>query len=113
VAVDRKAAIREYRDRARPAGMFCVRNTATGRVFLGGSVDLPSMLNRQRFQLEMGGHASRELQTDWNASGPDAFAIEVVDTLDDLDDANRDLKAELESLLEMWDERLPGARYRI
>jgi len=106
------AAIRAYKETPRPAGVFCVRNTDSGRVMLGTSVDLPSMLNRQRFQLEMGGHASKELQADWNRAGAEVFQIEVLDTLEERDDPGADLKEELEELLAMWEERVPGERYR-
>ena len=48
MAVDRKALIRQYKETRRPAGVFRVRNTANGKSLVGTSVDLPSMLNRQR-----------------------------------------------------------------
>jgi hypothetical protein len=67
--MDRKALIREYKANARPMGVFQVRNVLSGKVFLGSTVDLPSMLNRQRSQLQMGAHPNRQLQADWRAHG--------------------------------------------
>lgn len=100
--IDRKARIREYKETPRPAGLFVVRNTTSGKLFVGSSRDLPGMLNRQRFQLESGGHADRELQRDWNELGPDAFTIEVLDELEPSEDPTRDIGDDLQALLELW-----------
>jgi hypothetical protein len=106
VATDRKKAARAYREERRPAGIFRVLNTETGRAFIGSSVDLPSMLNRQRFQLEMGSHPDKKLQAEYNAQGPDAFEIEVLDALELPEDPAYDPRDDLKELLAMWTERL-------
>lgn len=108
MAIDRKAAIREYKENPRPMGLFAVRNLETDRLFIGTTADLPSMLRRQRFGLEMGSHMNRALQADWNALGEEAFAFEVLDTLERADDATSDPKDDLAELLEMWRDRLLG-----
>jgi len=108
MATDRKAAIRAYKETPRPMGVFCVRNLESGRLLLGTTVDLPSMLRRQRFQLENGGHANRALQVDWNSLGADAFEIDVLDTLERAEDATSDPRDDLVELAEMWRERLAG-----
>lgn len=104
---DRKARIREYKENPPPSGIFQVRNTVTGRLLLGAAPDLPGMLNRQRFQLEMGSHPDRELQADWNELGPDAFELSVLDELAS-DDGTRPDAAELRVLHEMWLEKMAG-----
>ena len=88
--MDRKALSREYKANRRPMGVFQVRNTLSGKVFLGSTADLPSMLNRQRAQLQMGAHPNRQLQADWRAHGAGAFAFEVLDTLTASDEAGYD-----------------------
>jgi len=113
-ALDRKALIREYKESPRPAGVFGVRNVETGRLLVGATPNLPGMLNRQRFQLEMGSHPDKELQADWDALGPDAFAFEVLDKLEQLDDPGADQAADLDTLRVVWLERLEeqgGAPY--
>lgn len=112
--MDRKARIREYKETPRPAGVFRVRNTASGKSFVGSSVDLPAMLNRQRFQLEMGSHPNRQLQADWKAAGPGAFVFEILDTLEPRDEPDYDPVADLRALEELWREKLArseGAGY--
>jgi hypothetical protein len=100
--MDRKALIREYKANRRPMGVFQVRNILSGKVLLGSTADLPSMLNRQRAQLQMGAHPNRELQADWRAHGPSAFAFEVLDTLTPAEEAGYDPSDDLRTLEAMW-----------
>jgi hypothetical protein len=104
--IDRKARIREYKETRRPAGIYRVRNTATGKSLIGSSVNLPGMLNRQRFQLEHGSHPDQELQQDWKELGPDAFAFETLDLLKPPDEPTYDPTADLRVLKELWLEKL-------
>ena len=104
--IDRKERIREYKETRLPAGVFVVRNTRTGKSLVGSSPNLPGMLNRQRFQLEMGGHPDKELQSDWNESGPEAFEFEVLDRLDSPEDKVSDQSRDLKALRAMWLEKL-------
>lgn len=103
--IDRKRILRDYKETPLPMGIFRVRNTVTGKVLLGTSVNLPGMLNRQRFQLEMGGHPNQELDRELREYGAEAFEVEVVDTLEPPDDVSYDPKEDLLQLLEMWRDR--------
>jgi len=87
-------------------GVFRVCNTANGKSFVGSSVDLPSMLNRQRAQLGFGGHPNKELQRDWQAMGAEAFAFEVLDTLTPREEPGWDPADELRALEALWLEKL-------
>lgn len=107
--MDRKELIRQYKETARPTGVFRVRNVRAAKSFVGTSADLPSMLNRQRFQLEHGSHRDRELQKDWNEAGPEAFTFEVLDELKPREDPAWDPSADLTVLLAMWLETLRAA----
>ncbi|WP_310571933.1 GIY-YIG nuclease family protein [Gemmatimonas sp.] len=80
-----------------------MRNLETGEALIGRSIDLHSVVNRERTSLRFGGHSNRRLQQDWNARGADAFVFEVLDTLTSPDfDPTEDLV-----LLEtMWRERM-------
>jgi hypothetical protein len=103
---DRKARIREYKETSQPAGIYRVRNTTTGKSLVGSTVNLPGMLNRQRFQLEHGSHPDRELQKDWDELGPDAFEFEALDRLEPRDEPAYDPAEDLRVLKEMWLEKL-------
>ena len=106
MGVDRKALVRAYKESPPPAGIYAVRNLVEGKILVGSSPNVAGRVNRERFSLENGGHFSRQLQADWNRLGPDAFTIEVLDTLEEPSDPDTDLAEELEELLGMWLDRL-------
>jgi len=103
---DRKALLQRYKDNPPAMGVYRVRNTVTGDYLLGSSSNLPGMLNRSRFSLEMGNDRCRELQDAWAAYGPEAFVFEALDTLDASDEPGADPRDELRVLEEMWRTRL-------
>ena len=107
--MDRKEATRAYKEARRPMGVYQIRNTVSGKAYIGTSVDLPSMLNRQRAQLRFGAHADRALQADWNALGDAAFAFDVLDTLDPPDEPGYDPADDLRTLEELWRGKLADA----
>jgi len=100
--MDRKALVRAYLEAPRPAGVYRIRNTASGRSLVGVSPDVPSILRRQRFQLEHGSHPEKELQADWNALGPEAFAFETLDLLKPSDDPEYEPAEDLRALKALW-----------
>jgi hypothetical protein len=107
--IDRKARIREYKETSQPAGIYRVRNSATGKSLVGSTVNLTGMLNRQRFQLEHGSHPDRELQRDWDELGSEAFEFEVLDRLKPRNEPAYDPTEDLRVLKEIWLEKLTAA----
>lgn len=105
----RKAQVRRYKEQPPEAGIYRVRNMSSGAALIGSTPNLPGMLNRQRFQLEMGSHPDRELQADWNTLGPDIFAFEVLDRLEATDTSAEELAEDLSVLKDLWLERLRSA----
>ena len=104
--MDRRAMIREYKETPRPAGVYRVVHTPSGRTLLGSSPDAPARLNRVQTQLRTRGHPNRALQGDWDQDGPDAFAFEVLDLLPPREDEGGDPEADLRLLEELWREKL-------
>lgn len=104
--MDRKAIIREYKQRRPPMGVYRVQNALTGNALVAAGTDLPSKLNMHRAQLSMGGHSSRVLQADWAAHGRDSFTFEILDTLAPPDEPDYDPTEDLTVLEDMWLEKL-------
>jgi hypothetical protein len=104
--MDKKTLIREYKGTRRPMGVYCIRNTVNGKLFVGKSTDLPSILNRQRGQLRSGSHPNPTLQKDLIEYGAEAFEVEVLDTLEVPDQADYDPSADLRILEQMWLDKL-------
>jgi hypothetical protein len=80
---NRRALVRDYKEREVQAGIYAVRCATTGEVWIGGTPDLSTRQNGVWFALRMGGHTSPNLQQAWNAYGEAAFGFEVLEVLDD------------------------------
>jgi hypothetical protein len=87
-------------------GVYGIRNKSNGKLLVGVSVDLPSILNRHRSELLMGGHRNRELQKEWTEFGPETFEFEVLDTLTPPERPDYDPSADLRALEEIWLDKL-------
>ena len=105
---ERRARIRDYKDAFPPMGIWAVRNTVTGRVWLGASTNVEGMLNRIRFQLKRGAHREASLAQAWAQHGPEAFSFEVLDRVKQRDDPDFDYAAELQTMLQLWQAELAG-----
>src|SRR5882724_2524423 len=91
---------REYKESERPMGIYQILNTANGKMLIGQSVNLPGIINRERFALNAGGHMNKQLQADWNTHGADSFVFEILEELKPAEGG--DIKADLNLLEEMW-----------
>ncbi|MDA0312766.1 MAG: GIY-YIG nuclease family protein [Gemmatimonadetes bacterium] len=104
--MDRKELIRQYKETPRPAGVYRVVHTSSGRTLFGSSFDAPAMLNRVQAQLKMRGHPNPQLSKDWAADGEGAFVFEVLDLLTPSEGGDGDLADDLRILEALWVEKL-------
>jgi group I intron endonuclease len=102
----RKELQREYKERVKPAGIYQVKNMASGKMLLGSSMNLEGPLNRHKFMLKIGSHTNKALQNDWNELGPDAFVFEVLEEVKMKDNPSFNLNDELTLLEMIWLEKL-------
>ena len=79
----RKEAIKKFKARKPVLGVFAVRCTTTGRVWVGSSRNLHATKNGSWFGLRIGSHIDKSLQEEWNAQGESAFEYEVLEMLED------------------------------
>ena len=100
---------RSYTETSRPAGVYCITNTATGRRLIGTSVDVTSIMNRHRAELSFGHHRCADLLADWKEYGPELFTFETLDLLDEQDDNHDNLQADLETLEQLCRERIAAS----
>jgi hypothetical protein len=97
---------REYKQNPPPMGVFQIYNLINNKVLIGTGLNLPGILNRHKFQLTMGNHPNRILQTEWNEFGSENFALEILDELQPNLDPDHDYSADLAFLEELWLEKL-------
>jgi len=103
----RKDIQREYKEKAKAAGVFQVKNVVNGKVLLGSSLNLDGPLNGHKFMLEISGHTNKALQKEWNEFGADKFVFEFLEVVKvKNDDPNFNLDDELTLLEQIWLEKL-------
>jgi hypothetical protein len=81
----KKEIARAYVERKRVQGVFAVRCTPSGEVWISSSRNLDTQKNSVWFALRMGGHPNKVAQAAWNTLGEDAFTYEIVEELSDAD----------------------------
>ena len=81
--IDRRAAIAAYKKQKSVAGIYAIRCSASGEVWVGQTLDLDKVWNRIGFTLRGGASPHRALQAAWKAHGADAFSFEALERLED------------------------------
>ncbi|TCZ79890.1 GIY-YIG nuclease family protein [Paenibacillus albiflavus] len=108
----RKEMVAAYMEKKKPMGIMQIQNKSNGKRFIVSSVNLEGLMNRERFMLDMGNHANKELQKDWKELGPDQFTFEILDQIKPKEDQAMDrqglknVKDELTLLEQMWLDKL-------
>jgi hypothetical protein len=103
---NKKQLKQSYQQSPRPMGVFLIRNNLNDKVFLDSGLDLHGTINRHKFQLNNGIHPNKPLQADWTQLGSNAFAFEIVDELAPREGVQFDYRKELNSLEDLWLEKL-------
>ena len=104
--IDKAAAKLEYKLSHRQMGVFHIRNTVDDKVFVDSSVNVPGKINRHKFALNSGLHASKTLQSDWQQLGEIAFEFETLERVEPRDDPDYNYAADLTVLEDLWLEKL-------
>jgi len=102
----RKELKKEYKHKKSPMGVFQIKNTTNGKIFIGSSMDLVAIWNRQKAQLKFGGHPNKELQADWNTFGEANFTYEILAEIEDAQDMESENRREVKMLEEIYIEEL-------
>lgn len=109
---NRKELIKEYKNQKHPAGIFTVKNKPENKIFIGNSLNLPAKIRGVTFELEMGSHAYSQMAQDYKRLGKEQFEISILDEIEVKDEAEKKLKKELDTLEEMWVEKLKAEGVR-
>lgn len=104
--MDKKTLKQDYKTTARPMGVYQIRNLINEKVFVGSSLNLEGIFNRYRFALQAGSHPNKALQADWNESGAENFAFEILEELPAGENPGYDYRSDLEVLEDLWLEKL-------
>lgn len=99
----RHKALKQAYKLAFPAmGIYAIRNTANGRIYLDKTSNLGGALNRHRMELKLGTHRCPALLAEWRQFGEAQFSFEVVEQLKERSEPDFDYSTELEHCLARW-----------
>jgi hypothetical protein len=101
LSINRKEAIRQYKERKTPLGIFAIRCNVTNGVWVDASRNLEAAKNSNWFQLGVGSHRTKSLQQEWNTHGEAAFSYEILETLPE-DVHPLEIKDTLEARRKHW-----------
>lgn len=102
----RKALTNEYKSQRHPMGVFQIRNTVNGKVYVDTSLNLDKIWNRHHFELNFGSHRNTDLQREWKEFGEQAFVFEILSEIDHKEGQNPDYGKELKALEELYMDEL-------
>jgi hypothetical protein len=78
---ERREAARAFRERKPSIGVYAIRCSTSGDVWVESSLNLDAAENGQFFQLRNGLHRNKEMQAVWRANGEKAFSFQVMERL--------------------------------
>ena len=107
----RKEMIKQYKEQLPTMGVFMVKNINDKRIFIKSASNMYNPFESTKFQLKMGSHYCRDLQSDYTRLGDEAFRYEVLDTLKRNENPFYDYKADLVELVNLWREKLADDGY--
>jgi len=60
------------------SGIYLIKNTVNGKVYIGSSCDIKKRFSCHKSQLIRGKHCNSELQREWNIYGESSFVFDIV-----------------------------------
>lgn len=104
--LDKKEIKRQYKETVQPMGVYQIKNKINGKIFIGSSKNLTAKANSYKFQTKLGAHVSPEFLADYNSLGGENFVFEILDYLEPKEGTGHDYTKDLETLEELWIEKL-------
>ena len=96
----------EYKRQKFKVGVFQIRNIINDKIYVGSSVNLVAIWNRNKGELAFGGHRNELLQAEWKQFGEAAFRFETLAEINQDEEANTDYNMEAKKLEAMFIEEL-------
>ncbi|CAN5392990.1 hypothetical protein BH11BAC3_BH11BAC3_02800 [soil metagenome] len=98
----RKKLKEEYIQKKNRMGVFQIRNTVNGKIYIGCSLNLEAIWNRNKMELNFGNHRNSVLQNDWKLLGEANFKYEILSEVVQKDEDRIDYNKEVKTLEAMF-----------
>jgi hypothetical protein len=106
IMLDKKQISNDYKQQKQPAGIYAVHNKVDNKMYIGTSKNLPAVIRRFEFTLQMESFPYQELIDDYKKLGKNNFEIKILDELELKNETDKEITSELNSLEELWIEKL-------
>nr|WP_320025153.1 GIY-YIG nuclease family protein [uncultured Acetobacterium sp.] len=105
----KKEIITAYKEKKSVGGIYIIRNTRSGKLFLDATPNIVGIENRFEFSKKTKLCFTIKLQKEWTPENSDDFTIEILEELEmRADQTKKSFKEDLEILKKMWQEKLVG-----
>ena len=92
----------EYKFKKFKMGVFQIRNTVNGKIYVGSSLNLDAIWNRNKMELNFGNHRNLILQSEWKQFGERNFTYEILAEVVQKDEDKIDYNKEIKTLEAMF-----------
>lgn len=101
--VDKRKELKlSYKQNPRPMGVYQIKDHTNGKILLGSGMNLPGIINSQRFQLNFKCHRNKVLQQDWDLYGSDTFTFDILETLKSDEISQDDWRKAVSEMEDKW-----------
>ena len=104
--IDKKQIKKDYKQQKQPAGIYAVHNKTDNKMYIGTSKNLPAVVRRFEFTLQMESFPYQDLIDDYKKNGKENFEIKILDELELKNETDKEIDDELNELEELWVEKL-------
>lgn len=111
-ASERREISRQARDAFPRMGIYAIRDKETGKVLVASSRNVDGAINRAQFELRLRSHANKSLQAEWDRSGSDRFAFEILELVKEREDPDFNYAEELRMLEQLYREELDKGSWK-
>lgn len=108
----RRELVRQYKETWPEAGVYCIRNSHSGKVLVGSTPNLPSLRSKLAFaeSTGMAGALDHRLMDDVRRHGFGILSLEILETLQPPSEATeKEIRADLATLEALWREKFDAA----
>lgn len=106
--LDKKQLTKDYKQQKQPSGIYAVHNKVDNKMYIGTSQNLPAVVRRFEFTLQMESFPYQDLIDDYKKLGKENFEIKILDELELKNETDKEITADLNELEELWIEKLKG-----
>ena len=96
----------QYKQMKPKMGVYQIKNSVNGKIFIGSNTNLDAIWNRQRLALNFGNHPNTALQQDWKTLGEDQFTFSILSEIKEEEDKKVDYSKEVKQLEQLFLEEL-------